>query len=385
MTACIKKPIGELCSLINGRAFKPSEWRTEGLPIIRIQNLNDHNRPFNRYCGTVAQKFLVHTGDILLSWSGTPGTSFGCFRWQRGSAVLNQHIFRVVLDETLMDPDYFVHAVNSTLERLIELAHGGVGLRHITKEKLEGVELPVPSLLVQHRVVSQIGHCMVRIDEAERLRKASIREVDALGAALIEEQMSTVCGDEVSLGDVCTIESRLVDPRDPTVAPMIHVGGANIESGTGRIVNAITANQEKLTSGKFLFGDQDVLYNKIRPYLRKVARPDFAGICSADMYPLRPSLDRMSRGFLFYLLLSRDFTGYAVTVSNRAGMPKVNRKDLFAYKFRLPTLAAQLDIVDVLDEATGAVRSLRSNLNSTAGALSEMRRAVLRRSFNSEE
>ena len=46
------KPIGELCDLINGRAFKPSDWGTEGLPIVRIQNLNDHNKPFNNYSGT---------------------------------------------------------------------------------------------------------------------------------------------------------------------------------------------------------------------------------------------------------------------------------------------------------------------------------------------
>ena len=134
-------PIGRLCRLVNGRAFKPSDWTVDGLPIVRIQNLNDHAKPFNRYNGRVDQRVLIDSGDILLSWSGTPGTSFGCFLWERGPAILNQHIFRVHTDTTQVDSEFFIHAVNSRLEEMIGLAHGGVGLRHITKGKLEGIKV----------------------------------------------------------------------------------------------------------------------------------------------------------------------------------------------------------------------------------------------------
>ena len=69
--------LGESMDLINGRAFKPSDWTPQGLPIVRIQNLNNSSAPFNRFNGEVKQKFLIGTGDFLISWSGTPGTSFG--------------------------------------------------------------------------------------------------------------------------------------------------------------------------------------------------------------------------------------------------------------------------------------------------------------------
>jgi len=45
------RPLGDLCSLINGRAFKPTDWGKEGLPIVRIQNLNDPSKPFNYFNG----------------------------------------------------------------------------------------------------------------------------------------------------------------------------------------------------------------------------------------------------------------------------------------------------------------------------------------------
>ena len=41
--------IGDICNLVNGRAFKPIDWTDVGLPIVRIQNLNDKSKPFNYY------------------------------------------------------------------------------------------------------------------------------------------------------------------------------------------------------------------------------------------------------------------------------------------------------------------------------------------------
>ena len=62
--------IGDAMTLVNGRAFKPVEWSAIGLPIVRIQNLNNPSAPYN-YCDfSVAEKFYIDTGDLLLSWSG---------------------------------------------------------------------------------------------------------------------------------------------------------------------------------------------------------------------------------------------------------------------------------------------------------------------------
>jgi type I restriction enzyme S subunit len=95
-----EEKIGKVANLVNGRAFKPTDWGTVGLPIVRIQNLNNPRKPFNYFAGKIDNKHKLENGDILISWSGTPGTSFGAFIWERGEAVLNQHIFRVDLDET---------------------------------------------------------------------------------------------------------------------------------------------------------------------------------------------------------------------------------------------------------------------------------------------
>ena len=88
---------------------------------------------------------------------------------------------------------------------------------------------------------------------------------------------------EKRFDEVCAITSTLVDPRKNEFLDLTHVGAGNIESKTGVFVDLKTAREERLISGKFLFDESMVLYSKIRPYLMKVARPDFEGLCSAAM------------------------------------------------------------------------------------------------------
>ena len=184
-----KRPIGELCNLINGRAFKPEDWSSIGLPIVRIQNLNNPKKPFNYFAGPVSEKHLIKAGDVLLSWSGTPGTSFGCFIWSGGKAILNQHIFRVEVRKEVMVPEFFVHATNSRLDEMIELSHGAAGLRHITKAKLEQIELPVPPLEEQGGIVAFVQECLQRVKEIEGLRASSQLEQQYFSASLIESEL----------------------------------------------------------------------------------------------------------------------------------------------------------------------------------------------------
>ncbi len=163
----VKINAGDLIELINGRAFKSTEWRPAGTPIIRIQNLNDHSAPFNYFEGDADERHQVSNGDMLLSWSGTPGTSFGAFIWNRGDAVLNQHIFKVVIFSKLIDNEYLRIAINACLDVLIGSARGGVGLKHVTKGQIESLQIPIPPLEEQQRIVAKVDELMGLCDRLE--------------------------------------------------------------------------------------------------------------------------------------------------------------------------------------------------------------------------
>ena len=179
--------LGQAVDLVNGRAFKPSDWTQSGLPIDRIQNLNNPAANFNRYDGDVRSKFLIDNGDFLISWSGTPGTSFGAHIWQGGPAILNQHIFKAVLVAEAFEPQFLKLAINSRMTDLIKQAHGGVGLQHITKPKLQSIFLALPPLAEQRRIVARLDEMITLCDRLEaHLVAAEDARVRALDAMLHE-------------------------------------------------------------------------------------------------------------------------------------------------------------------------------------------------------
>lgn len=163
-------PIGEICDLINGRAFKPADWErieSGGLPIVRIQNLNNPDSDFNYYTGEVRDRHIINEGELLFSWSGSRGTSFGAHIWSGGRAVLNQHIFKVGFDDSQVTRMYLLCALNKAVTEVEENLHGGVGLVHITKGNLEKIEIPLPPLEVQKEIVEEIEGYQKVIDSAK--------------------------------------------------------------------------------------------------------------------------------------------------------------------------------------------------------------------------
>lgn len=174
-----------ICDLVNGNAYKPSDWSMDGVRIIRIENLNDHSKAFNHWAGKLEKKVKVRSGDVLLAWSGTPGTSFGTHLWERGDAVLNQHIFRVDFTTRDILKEWFVLSVNERLDILIEKAHGGVGLRHVKKGEVEKLEIPLPSLSEQSRITANLTKQMAVVDKACAKLEEEQRAINKLPAALL--------------------------------------------------------------------------------------------------------------------------------------------------------------------------------------------------------
>ncbi|MBQ0999283.1 restriction endonuclease subunit S [Streptomyces sp. RK62] len=122
------------------------------------------------------------------------------------------------------------------------------------------------------------------------------------------------------------------------------------------------------------------MFSKIRPALRKVALADFTGICSADMYPLRPGEDVIG-GFVKAVLLGEDFSRYVENLSGRTGIPKVNRQDLAGFWFPVPPVEEQQRIIEVI----GSVTELERGIEASIAKFHKLRKASLLASMKSVE
>ncbi len=168
--------LGDLIHMYNGRAFKSTEWSDSGLPIIRIQNLNNSNANFNYYNGKLDFRHKVDKGTFLISWSGTPGTSFGAFIWQGPVGALNQHINKCEFYSELTFDQFYKATINSQLNELIRQAQGGVGLKHVTKGILNNLVLPLPPLEEQKEIVRIVDQLKEEVDSLNRLSKERLEK-----------------------------------------------------------------------------------------------------------------------------------------------------------------------------------------------------------------
>ena len=215
--------------------------------------------------------------------------------------------------------------------------------RSMPKEDLLNMPLPVPSFSVQQSIVSELD----KINELIRLKKEQLKDYDNLAQSIFYEMFGDEKYERRKLKDIVKVKSGQVSPLEDPYCDMVHVGPANIESNTGRLINLKTAKEENLISGKYLFDSSMVLYSKIRPNLNKVTIADFEGICSADMYPLIPSKS-IDKKFLLFILKQKEFLSYAIANSGRANIPKINREALLEYFTILPPLSLQLQFAERL-------------------------------------
>ncbi|MDD9859361.1 MAG: restriction endonuclease subunit S [Nitrospira sp.] len=177
--------LGNVADYVNGKAFKPAEWQSSGLPIVRIQNLNNDSASYNYYSGNVQDRYLIKDGDLLVSWSA----SLDAFIWNRGDAILNQHIFKVVENPSLVERKFLYFSIKNAMDTIKNQVHGAT-MQHITKPAFESVKIPLPPLTEQKRLISSLNAKMATTEKIRVAAEAELEAITALPAALLREAFS---------------------------------------------------------------------------------------------------------------------------------------------------------------------------------------------------
>ncbi len=183
-------PLGEVFDFKNGRSFKKTEWCESGLPIIRIQNLNDVNALFNYFEGDYDSAIEVNANDLLFSWSGTVGSSFGAHIWQREKGVLNQHIFKLKKKKEI-DTRYAFYCLKNITKLIENSVVGAVGLVHITKKNLIEFEIPLPPLKEQKRIVIKLDAAYDKFKNINESIAKSKANFLALKSAILAKELQS--------------------------------------------------------------------------------------------------------------------------------------------------------------------------------------------------
>ncbi|MFN9536547.1 MAG: restriction endonuclease subunit S, partial [Pseudanabaena sp.] len=325
-----EKKLGDIAPLQRGFDLPTYNLETGSIPVVYSNGIQNYHKEgmakapglVTGRSGTIGKLHFIEAGDYWPHNTALWVTSF------------KHNIPKFV---------YFLYLVIG-MERFAS----GSGVPTLNRNYVHAFETCIPLLPEQKK----IADCLSSLDDRITLETQKLDTLKAHKKGLMQQLFPAEgetlpklrfpefrdSGDweEKYLGEIIEVASGQVDPTEPPYCDLPHIGGENIESHTGNLHAVKTARELRLVSGKYLFNEGDVLYSKIRPALNKVAIPNFKGICSADIYPLRPSDDKLCRRYLAYLLLSETFLEYATKHSDRSKIPKINRDSLLAYKVVIP-------------------------------------------------
>lgn len=278
-------------------------------------------------------KTLCNYPTIIVGRKG----SVGAITWAPdGGWIIDTAYYIEIKDNNKLDLRYLFHTLSG-----IDLAKKTIttSIPGLNRDDLYDTYIKLPPFEEQIR----IADLLTKADSIRQKREQAIELADNFLRATFVDMFFQLehQKNRIKLGDIVTLDAPMVDPREEKYIDLIHIGPDRIEKNTGLLLPALTAREENLISKKFLFDKNYVLYSKIRPYLKKCAIPDFSGLCSADMYPVKPISGKTNREFIWQLLLSDFFTKYTETLSDRANIPKLNKKELLSFELSLPPIALQ--------------------------------------------
>jgi type I restriction enzyme M protein len=351
--------LSDICKFINGRAFKPTEWeekRNGTLPIIRIQNLNDDSASYNYYSKEVSEQYYVNFGDLLFSWSGSKGTSFGPHIWNGNKAILNQHIFRVEYNNSAIK-EYLYWALKRLVGTVEENLHGGVGLVHITKGNLEKLKIPVPPLDIQQKIVDEIDGYQKVIDGCNLViknYKPSFKFDESWECCHLKDIAEIISGYGFNSQDF-SMNGKIKSIKITNV-------------GVGEFVetdNECLPDDYLNKFANYIVYENDIVMALTRPLISSglkvciVPNSYDKSLLNQRVAAVRGRQDISLTKYIFYYLCNKTTLSYVKQKSRSLNQPNLSINDFGDFEIFLPPIDEQQKIIDTVGEELKVVENCK--------------------------
>lgn len=348
------KKLWEIAIYINWKAFKPSDWWQKWLPIVRIQNLNWNNQ-YNYFNWNIEDKYLINDWDILISWSA----SLDVYIWNWWNAVLNQHIFKVLIDENIVNKKFFFYLIKNALSEIIHNTHW-VWMKHITKWNFEKIKTIFPPLSTQKLIVQKLDSSFEKIDKSIELTKKNLENIEELNKSVLEEVYWKSEYTEVKIWKIITFNYwKWVDKND---------------KNENWLYDVYWANGVMYKSDKFLFDWESIIvWRKWSAWaLKRVSWKFWAS--DVTYYVTINKNDNLD--YIYNWLKYLNIPSLAQWVK-----PWINRNHVYELKITLPPLEKQKEIVKHLDQVFEKNKVLKEKYEKKLKDLEEMKQSLLKEAF----
>lgn len=328
-----------------------------------------------------AKSRFVEEGDFILSNSMSFGRPYimktrGCIH--DGWLVLKERQDGLIFKDFM----YYILSSENVYSQFKNAAAGGV-VRNLNIQRVENVIVPIPPTLAEQQEIVQVLDTM---NDIIRLRKECISHAQDLIPALFQEMFDNPQTNKKNwqiccLKDLAKIDRQNISPEELKTKQYTYIGLEHIEKETGRILVDPNSQQDiDLKSNKFFFTNNHVLYGKLRPYLNKVALPDFDGVCSTDIFPLLPLEEISNKYFLKVLMNTSYFVNMANSQSSGANLPRIGTTALENIKVFKPDYTLQEQFAQKVIEIESYIKEQQEELANAK----QMFQSLLHHAFTGE-
>ena len=360
--------LGDVATYINGYAFKPEDRGKIGLPIIRIQDLTGNSYDLGFYDGIYPQKIEINDGDVLISWSA----SLGVYIWNRGKALLNQHIFKVEFDKTDIDKQYFVFAVRYKLKEMERKTHGAT-MKHIVKKDFDATEIPYPPYEEQVEIATNLDKIFRIIESRNQELQllddlVSARFVEMFGSPEFDSKGWNECALSEKLNVLGGYAFKSNQFNENSGIPVLRIG--NINAGYFKKVNMVYWHRDEKLE-KYIMYPGDLVMS----LTGTVGKDDYGNVCilgnDYEMYYLNQRNAKLEikegidKYYLSQLLKFKQIKKRLTGISRGVRQANISNRDILDLVVPLPPLDLQIQFADFVHQTDKSKLAIQKELDKT--------------------
>ena len=360
------KKLGEVCQVLNGFAFKSSEYVPKGIRIIRISDvqngyISDKDKvfyPIEKL--SEFERYLLNNGDLVMSLTGNPGRVAFI---RNESCALNQRV--ACLRAKTVSNSYLFYLFNCKEFESTAFANStGGAQKNLSTTWLNNYLIPIPSLEEQTRIVGILDTFTSAIDNLKEQIAQRRKQYEYYRDQLLDLEGKE--GVEMkTLGEVCEISGDygLSAPSKPydgvrylRITDITDSGGLNNEYVSADLKE--DAGKEPLVDGDILFARTGATVGKTLVYRSNFGKCLFAGY----LIRYRARKQVVFPQYLFHFTHSTKYYNWVSASLAVGAQPNISAQRYNQLQFPLPPLSEQQRIVSILDTFEASIQNLEAQL-----------------------
>jgi type I restriction enzyme S subunit len=397
--------LGDVCEIINGYAFKSSQFTTDGVPVIKMGNISkDFALKINlnqqsyiaKNIANLYQDFYIYPNDLLItltdmSPSGEYLGTVAIYNLAK-PALLNQRVGKFInLDQEILDNNFLYYTLRSKDFRKYATLDDTGNLQKNTNPKyLYEYLIPLPPLSEQKRIAAILNEQMEAVEKARKATEAQLEAAKALPAAYLRavfESEEANSWERRKLGEIChiiggnTLPDQIISEVDERVY-CLKVSDLDKSFCDNNYINSGQIYTKRSLAGNRIIPPQSIVFPKrggaIATNKKRILTVN--AVLDPNLMAVYPSGKNLSNKYLYFWFESWDLS----SIQSGNSVPQINGKDIAPLEIPIPPLPKQQQIASTLTEQMQEVERLKQNLKEQLDTINKLPAVLLRRAFKGE-